>query len=93
MQLKRRARGFVVAVKVVPGSSRNRVAGAYGDGIRVTVTAPPAGGAANAAVVELLAAALGVAPENVQIVNGLSSQRKEVLISGVAAEAIKRRLK
>jgi uncharacterized protein len=93
MQLTSRAGGIKLIVKVVPGASRTRIAGAYGDGIRVTVAATPERGAANAAVIELLAEALRLPREKVLIVHGLTSQRKEILIVGLPAEAIRRRLR
>jgi hypothetical protein len=49
-----------VKVKVVPASSRNRVAGWLGGTLKVTVTAPAEGGKANAAVTTTLAEALGL---------------------------------
>ena len=70
-------------VKVVPGSSRDRVAGRYGDGIKVQVSAPPEGGKANKAVIEVIAAALGVRAQQVQIVKGQTKARKVVEISGM----------
>jgi uncharacterized protein (TIGR00251 family) len=93
MQLTSKGGGFTLIVKVVPGASRTRIAGAYGDGIRVTVAAAPERGAANAAVIELLAEALRLPRENVQILHGHSSPRKEILIAGLPADAIKRRLR
>jgi len=92
MKLKPRSGGYALAVKVVPGASRTGIAGAYGDGIKVTVSAAPERGAANAAVIELLANALGLPRASVQIVQGHASPRKEVLIVGLAAEAIAERL-
>src|SRR5262245_11702072 len=80
--------GFALAVKVVPGSSRQRIVGAYADGIKITVRAAPEGGAANQAVLTVLADALEIARTNVRIVRGHSSPRKEVLILGLSAEAI-----
>jgi len=70
-------------VKVVPGSSRDRVAGRYGDGIKVQVSAPPEGGKANKAVIDVIAAALGVRAQQVQIVKGHTQARKVVEISGM----------
>ena len=80
-----------IHVKVVPGSSRDRVAGRYGEGIKVQVSAPPEGGRANEAVVQLLAAALGVKAQQVRIVRGHTQARKVVEIAGVEqAEAMAR---
>ena len=70
-------------VKVVPGASRDRVAGRYGDGIKVQVAAPPEGGRANESVVAVIAAALGVRPQQVRVVRGHTQPRKLVEIQGV----------
>jgi len=84
--------GLVLGVKVVPGASRDRVMGEYGGGVKVTVSRPAHGGAANEAVVELLARTLGVAKGNVLIVRGHGSARKEVVIRGVSAAMVRERL-
>ena len=73
----------MLTVKVVPGSSRDRVAGRYGEGIKVQVSAPPEGGRANRAVEELLAAALGLKAQQVQVVKGHGTPRKVVEVEGV----------
>ena len=70
-------------VKVVPGSSRDRVVGRYGDGIKVQVSAPPEGGRANKAVIDVIAAALGVRVQQVQILKGHTRARTVVQISGM----------
>jgi len=79
-------------VKVVPGASRNRVAGRYGDGIKVQVSAHAEGGKANQAVVELIAAALGLKPQHVRIVKGHTQPRKVVEIDGLEASEVLARL-
>ena len=73
----------LINVKVVPGASRDRVAGRYGDGIRVQVSAPPEGGKANRAVEQVIAAALGVKAQQVRVVKGHSQPRKGVEVAGV----------
>jgi uncharacterized protein (TIGR00251 family) len=73
----------IVHVKVVPGSSRNCVAGRYGDGIKVQVSAPPEDGEANQAVVNVIAAALGLKPQQVRIIKGHTQPRKVVEIAGM----------
>ncbi len=92
MRLISKPDGFALAVKVVPGSSQQRIAGEYADGLKVTVTAAPQRGAANDAVIAVLAGALQTAPSNVRIVRGHHNPRKEVLIVGLSAEEIERRL-
>ena len=47
-------------IKVIPGSSRNCIAGWLGDTLRVRVTASPERGKANAAVESLLSETLGL---------------------------------
>jgi len=84
--------GIALAIKVVPGSSRQRVVGEYADGLKITVTAAAERGAANEAVIALLAESLQIAPANVRIVRGHQSPRKEVLIVGLSSEEIERRL-
>jgi hypothetical protein len=81
-----------VNVKVVPGSRHDRVVGRYGDGIKVQVSAPPEGGKANQAVVEVIAAALGIKPQQVQIARGHSQPRKVVEISGMELADVLARL-
>ena len=70
-------------VKVVPGSSRDRVAGRYGDGVKVQVSAPPEDGKANKAVVAVLADALGVKPAQVALVRGHAQPQKVFEVSGI----------
>ena len=79
-------------VKVVPGSSRNRIAGWLGDVLKVSVVAPPARGAANAAVQQLIADTLGLPVRAVAIVAGHAASRKTVEISGLSAEDVHLRL-
>lgn len=72
-----------LAIKVVPGASRTEVAGVLGDRLKVRVAAPPEGGKANRALVEVLSRWLGV--RDVEIVAGHSSAEKTVRVSGLSA--------
>ena len=84
--------GVRFALKVVPGSSRDRVVGELGDALKIAVSKPPQGGAANRAVVKLLAGALNVPDANITLVRGHASPRKEVLITGLTAADLSTRL-
>ena len=75
-------------VKVVPGARSDRVAGRYGDGIKVQVTAPPEGGKANAAVIRVLAEAMGIKPARVQVLRGHGQPRKVVTVDAMDAATL-----
>jgi len=77
-------------VKVVPGSSRDQIMGWLGDPLKIKVTAPPEKGKANEAVVELLAAALGIAADDISVISGYSSPAKVVAIAGMDDETIRK---
>ncbi|MFY9346066.1 MAG: DUF167 domain-containing protein [Planctomycetota bacterium] len=76
------------AVKVVPGAARERLVGPLGDALKIAVTAPPEGGKANAAVVAVLAHALGVPVRAVRVVSGQGSPRKVVAVAGISAAQV-----
>jgi uncharacterized protein YggU (UPF0235/DUF167 family) len=79
-------------VKVVPGASRDAVAGWLGDALKVRVAAPAERGRANAAVEALVADALGLPPGCACIVAGKTSSRKTLEISGLTTAEIRERL-
>ncbi len=84
--------GTLLAVKVVAGSSRDRVAGVLGDALKVTTSAPAEKGKANAAVAATLAAALGLDRRNVRLAAGATRPRKSFRLAGLTPEALRRRL-
>ena len=87
-----RSPGCTISVRVQPRASRNRV-GEYRDGtLCVSVAAPPQDGRANAALLELLADALGVAKSRLSIRRGLSSRNKIVAVDGMADDEVAGRL-
>lgn len=89
MLLEETKDGVVVPVRVIPRSSRNCIAGAVEGELRLRVTAAPVEGAANAAVIAVLAKQLGIAKSRVRIIAGETSRRKRVLVSGLSVEQIR----
>jgi hypothetical protein len=70
-----------IAVKVIPGCSRNEVAGRMDDGtLKVKIAAPPEKGKANAELRAFLAKHFEVPVRNVTILSGETSRRKLVRI-------------
>lgn len=80
------------AVKAVPGSSRDRILGLHGDALRVAVTAPPERGKANARLCEVLAEALGLPANAVEVAQGTASQQKVVRVRGIDEATLRRAL-
>jgi uncharacterized protein (TIGR00251 family) len=62
----------------------------HGDALKVRLSAPPVDGAANEALVDLLAEALGVARRAVRVVAGASGRSKVVDVDGVRVAQVLR---
>ena len=88
MKVRRTQNGYVVPVLVVPGASQERVYGEHDGRLKVAVTAPPEDGKANRGLCEFLAEQLDVKKSEVNVVSGLTSRRKEVLIERVSKSAL-----
>lgn len=71
-----------LTVHVRPGAARAAVGGTHDGALVVKVAAPPADGAANRAVVKLLASSFEVRPAAVELVAGHSARRKVIDIHG-----------
>jgi len=71
-------------VKVIPGASRNKIAGWIGDALKIRVQAPPEKGKANAAVISLLADFLDIPAKHLSICVGHGSQNKVVEVQGLS---------
>ncbi len=80
--------GVSFAVRVQPGASRAGVVGAYGDAVKIALTAPAVDGKANDALVRYLAGVFGVPRMSVEIASGALSRSKVVRVTGVTAEEI-----
>ena len=79
-------------LRVVPGASRDTVVGRHGEGWKVRVAAPPERGAANRAVVRLLAGTLAVPERSIAVVSGASARDKIVEVRGIAPRETEGRL-
>ena len=78
------------AVHAQPRASRSEIVGLHGDALKVRLAAPPVDGAANEALVELIARSLDVPRRAVRIAAGASSRAKTVEVEGVDAAAVLR---
>jgi uncharacterized protein len=95
INLKETREGIAFSVFIQPRSSKNMISGIYGDSLKIKLTAPPVEGAANKMCVSFLAKRLGVPKSAVEIISGLSSRKKRILVryDSDSAETGKDRLK
>ncbi|HTZ18054.1 MAG TPA: DUF167 domain-containing protein [Dissulfurispiraceae bacterium] len=75
--------GIIIEVKIDPRSSRNEICGIADKTVRIKLTAPPVGGAANELLIELLADKFGIRKRDVIIMKGESSRHKLIKLKGV----------
>ena len=85
--------GVVIDIRVIPRSTKTVVAGTRQNALLVRVAAPPVEGAANDAIVRLLARELDVPRSAVRIVAGERSREKRVQVDGVSATIVRERLR
>lgn len=76
------------AVRLTPRSAGDRVDGVVDGVLRAHVGAPAVEGAANYALVRLIADELGVARRDVRIVAGAHSRQKLIVVDGVDAASV-----
>ena len=87
--VKHREKQVRVTVRVIPRSSKNSLVWEQ-DTLKVRLTAPAVEGAANEALIALLAQCLNVPKRNIQIVSGLSGRQKIVEIAGITEADVER---
>ena len=95
--LRRDGEAVLIALKVTPKASTDRVTGivdapdatgAVGPRLALKVTAPPADGAANRAVIKLLSKALSLPKTSLAIVSGETARHKVVRVEGADPAAL-----
>ena len=80
------AAGVEIEIRLIPRSGRTGLAGSRDGRLLVRVSAPPVEGAANDALIALIADTLAVPRRAVRIVSGERSRQKRIAVDGVSAE-------
>lgn len=83
---------LILAVRVTPRASRDTLTLERDGVLRARLTAPPVEGAANEALVTLLAERLRVPKRAITIVRGAASRDKQIAIAGINADELRVRL-
>lgn len=79
-------------IRAQPRAPRDDIAGMRGDAVVVKVTAAPVKGAANEAILDLLAKRLGLRRSQVRLVTGARARQKTIQIDGLARDEALQRL-
>jgi hypothetical protein len=86
-------KGAALAIRVTPRASRNEIAEILSDGtVRIRLTAPPAEGKANEALVEFLAEILNVPRTRIEIVAGVTGRDKLVSVLDLDTETVHQKI-
>ena len=84
--------GVRIRVHAQPGARQSRIAGAYGETVKIAVATPPVDGKANKALQKLLAQWLNVSASSVTLASGMTGREKQFLVAGVTPENAKEML-
>ena len=85
-------RGVEFDVLAKPKSSQNKIMGVHDGALKISITAPPEKGKANAGILKKLSGALGIAVSSMSIIRGETGRRKRIRIEGLTAEAVRDRI-
>jgi uncharacterized protein (TIGR00251 family) len=80
-----------LTIRVIPRSSKNEIT-REGDTFKVYLTAPPVDGAANQALIDLLAQRLNLPKRALRIIQGATGRRKLLEIESLTLEELTQRL-
>jgi uncharacterized protein (TIGR00251 family) len=84
--------GTLLTINVQPRANKTEFAGIKDGSLKVRLTAPPIDGKANEECVRFIAKAFGISKSRVQIVQGIKSRQKTVLIRDVTPETVEQLL-
>ena len=84
--------GCVLSVRARPGARRIGIQGVFRDALKISVSAPPEGGRANAAICEVIRKALGLKRSQIELVSGQTGREKRFLIRGISVDDLERLL-
>jgi uncharacterized protein (TIGR00251 family) len=85
-------RGTVLPVRAQPGAKKNAILGEHAGALRVAVSVPPERGKANAAILTVLAEALGCKASQIGLLSGETARAKRFLILDLTPDELRERL-
>jgi uncharacterized protein (TIGR00251 family) len=86
LTIKATANGLTFSVYVQPRSSKAVIVGCHDNALKIKLTAPPVGGAANKQCIQILAKALDLPKSAIAITGGQTSRLKQIRITSLQGE-------
>jgi uncharacterized protein (TIGR00251 family) len=86
LTIKHTAGGLAFSVYVQPRASKAAIEGCHNKALKIRLTAPPVGGAANKQCIEVLAKALGLPKSAVTISGGQTGRLKQISLKSIHGE-------
>jgi uncharacterized protein len=74
--------GMILSIKVIPGARKNEIVGWQNGFLKIKVSAQPEKGAANRAIIQLLANVCKLPQSKIILLKGAASRQKEFLLEG-----------
>jgi uncharacterized protein (TIGR00251 family) len=88
IRLRESADGCMLAVRVHPGARINAITGVHDGALKISLTAPPADGRANEALIAFLAERLSLPKSRIELASGAASRNKLLRIRDKSAAEI-----
>jgi uncharacterized protein (TIGR00251 family) len=92
IQLSDHPEGIILPVRAQPGARRAGIQGAHAGALKVSVTQVAEKGKANQALIEAIAAGLGLRRTQVELLSGETQRDKRFLIRGISRQELERRI-
>jgi uncharacterized protein (TIGR00251 family) len=83
LTIKHTADGLGFSVYVQPRASKAAIVGCHDNALKIKLTAPPVGGAANKQCIQVLAKALGLPKSAVTITSGQTGRLKQISLKSI----------
>lgn len=75
---------IIIKIKIIPGSSKDKIIGIYNDVLKIIIAAPPVEGKANKKCIAYLAKYFNVAKSKIEIISGQTSKNKLIKIYDIS---------
>ena len=70
---------LILNIKAQPNSSKNKIAGVYGDAVKINIKAPAVEGAANKELIKFLSKTFKISKSEIEL-KGETSKKKRVIL-------------